>query len=207
MADVKDEYKNKLLKTIEIQNKLVKDSKYFDNKIQEAFLNLGTNWIDRIGKESFTLTQLKSIASDILIYWKESIGIQTEFFWIELEKNNIDFKRTDELNFVLEKGRFRRVDIGICARKDWTVIKDFNSIQERFSKVEIEKIELIINQDETKRFGILRKCLKNNKIPQTQYLKFGESWAYMSDCGLWGNYFDKEEVEKLYNIWTSFGCK
>ncbi|MBL0316868.1 MAG: hypothetical protein IPP69_14325 [Flavobacteriales bacterium] len=61
----------------------------------------------------------------ILTFWKESIGIATEMFWAELEKNHIDYKRSDELNFVLQKGRFRRVDIGIFANRDWQVIKDF----------------------------------------------------------------------------------
>ncbi|WP_395077878.1 hypothetical protein [Flavobacterium sp.] len=207
MTDLKIELKHKLLKTIEIQNKLVGNSNNFDNNTEEAFVNLGNYWIDRIGKESFTLTSIKSIASEILTYWKESIGINTELFWIELQKNNIDFKRKDELNFALEKGRFRRVDIGIGARKDWSVIKEFDSIQKRFSKEDIEKIDLIIDQDEKTRHEILRKCLRNNKITQTQYLKFGECWAYISNCELWDRYFNKDEVEELLNIWKKFESK
>ena len=207
MTDLKIELKHKLLKTIEIQNKLVGNSNNFDNNTEEAFVNLGNYWIDRIGKESFTLTSIKSIASEILTYWKESIGMDTELFWTELQKNNIDFERKDELNFALEKGRFRRVDIGIGARKDWSVIKEFDSIQKRFSKEDIEKIDLIIDQDEKTRHEILRKCLRNNKITQTQYLKFGECWAYISNCELWDRYFNKDEVEELLNIWKKFESK
>ncbi|MGQ7947183.1 hypothetical protein [Flavobacterium sp. WC2509] len=204
MTDIKIEFKEKLLKTIEIQNKLFGNSNNFDNNTKEAFVNLGNYWIDRIGKESFTLTSLKSISTEILTYWKESIGIDTELFWTELQKNNIDFERKDELNFALEKGRFRRVEIGIGARKYWSVIKEFESIQKRFSKENIEKVDLIIDQDEKKRLEILRKCLRKKEIPQTQYLKFGECWAYMSNCGLWDKYFSKEEVEELLNIWKNF---
>jgi hypothetical protein len=200
MTDVKSEYKEKLLITIQIQNRLVDDSKYFDNKFKEAFVNLGNCWIDRIGKESFTLTQLKSITSDILTFWKESIGIDTELFWIELEKSNIDFERKDEINFALEKNRFRRVDVGIGARNYWTVIKDFDSIRKRFSKEEIEKISLIIENDEKVRLEILKKCLRKKEIPQTQRLKYGECWAYMSQCGLLKKYFSKEEIEELHNL-------
>lgn len=200
MTNVKSEYEEKLLITIQIQNRIVNDSKYFDNKFKEAFVNLGNYWIDRIGKESFTLTQLKSITSDILTFWKESIGIDTELFWIELEKNNIDFERKDEINFALEKNRFRRVDVGIGARKYWPVIKDFDSIRKRFSKEDIEKISLIIENDEKTRLEILKKCLRKKEIPQTQRLKYGECWAYMSQCGLLGKYFSKAEIEELHNL-------
>jgi hypothetical protein len=207
MTDIKTEFKYKLLKTIEIQNGLVDDFNLFDIKTKEAVINHGNYWTERLSKESFTLTQLKSIANEILTSWKESIGIATEMFWTELQKNNIEFERKDELNFALEKGRFKRVDIGMGARKDWSVIKEFDSIQKRFSKEDIEKIDLIINKDEKTRLEILRKCLRKKEIPQTQYLKFGECWAYMSNCGLWDKYFSKEEVEELLNIWKNFASK
>jgi hypothetical protein len=207
MTNLKSEYIEKLLKTIQISNKIVCDSIYFENKTKEAFVNLGNHWTDKIEKESFSITQLKSVTNDILTYWKESIGIDTELFWIELQKNNIDFERKDELNFALEKGRFRRVDIGICARKDWSVIKDFNSIKKRFSLEEIDKIDLIVAQDEETRIEILKKSFKKNEIPQTQYLKFGEGMAYANNCGLFDKYFNEEEVEKLYIIWKNFRSK
>ena len=207
MIDIKIEFKEKLLKTFEIQNKLVGNSNNFDNITKEAFVNLGNYWIDRIGKESFNLTSLKSIASEILTYWRESISIDTELFWTELQKNNVDFERKDEINFAIEKGRFRRVEIGIGARKDWSVIKEFDSIQKRFSKENIEKIDLIIDKDEKIRHEILRKCLLKKEIPQTQYLKFGECWAYMSNCELWDKYFNKQEIEELLSIWKNFDNK
>lgn len=207
MTDIKIEFKNKLLEVIEIQNELVEDFDLFDIKTKEAVINHGNYWSERLFEESFTLTQLKSITNGILTFWKESIGIATEMFWIELQKNNIDFERKDELNFALEKGRFRRVDIGIGAKKNWCVIKEFDSIQNRFSKEDIEKIDSIIGQDEKTRLEILRKCLRKKEIPQAQYLKFGESWAYMSNCELWDKYFSKDEVEELLNIWKSFESK
>ena len=200
MTNVKTDYIEKLLNTIQIENKLVKDSKYFDNKDKEAIADFRNYYIDRISNEPITLTQLKSITNNILTYWKESIGIDTELFWIELKKNNIDFERKDEINFALEKNRFRRVDVGIGARKYWTVIKDFDSIRNRFSKDEIEKISLIIENDEKTRLEILKKCLRKKEIPQTQRLKYGECWAYMSQCGLLSKYFSKEEIEELHNL-------
>lgn len=204
MTDSKSKYREQLLRTIQIQNDLVNDFELFDSKTKEAIFNHGFYWNERINSEPFTLTQLKSISNDILTMWKETIGIATEMFWTELKKNNIDFERKDELNFALQKGRFRRVDIGINARKDWAVIKDFDSLKDRFSQDEIDKISSIIDLDEKTRFEILKKCLKRKQIPETQYLKFGECMAYMSNCGLWDNYFSKGDVEELYEIWENF---
>jgi hypothetical protein len=200
MTNIKTEYIEKLLNLIKIENRLVNDSKHFDDKHKEAIVYFENYYIEIINKEPITLTQLKSITSNILTFWKESIGIDTELFWIELKKNNIDFERKVEINFALEKNRFRRVDVGIGARKYWTVIKDFDSIQKRFSKEEIEKISLIIENDEKTRLEILKKCLRKKEIPQTQRLKYGECWAYMSQCGLLKKYFSKEEIEELHNL-------
>lgn len=207
MTDTKLEYKEQLLRTIQIQNDLLNDFDLFDPKTKEAIINLGLYWTARLDSEHFTLTQLKSITNDILTMWKETIGIATELFWTELKKNNIDFERKDELNFALQKGRFRRVGIGMGARKDWNVIKDFDSIKGRFSNDEIEKISKIIDLDEKTRLEILKKCLRKKEIPQTQYLKFGECMAYMSNCGLWDKYFAKTEVNELYDIWNKFESK
>ena len=65
----------------------------------------------------------------------------------------------------------------------------------------------IIVDDENRRLVILKRYLRKNEIPQTQYLKFGECMAYMNNCGLWNKYFNKEEVQQLYAIWTNFKSK
>jgi len=207
MTNQKTEYKDKLLKVIEIQNTIVEDSFSLDSKSKEALINLGIYWKNRIEREQFTIVSLKSITNDILTYWKECISVDVELFWTILHKNNIDFERKDELIFALNKGRFRRVDIGMAARKHWKKMRDFNSIAERFSKSEIENIDKIILEDENKRFEVLSKCLKKNEIPQIRYLKFGECMAYFSYCNLFDKYFSKNEVEKLNEIWRDFKSK
>lgn len=207
MADTKTEFTRKLLRTIQIVNDLVNDFDLFDPKTKELLINNGNYWAERITNEHFTLTHLRSIANDRLTLWRESIGIATELFWRDLKRNNIDFERRDELNFALSKGRFRRVDIGIGARKDWNVIKDFDSIKDRFSNDEIEKISGIIALDEKTRLEILKKCLRKKEIPQSQYLKFGECMAYMEHCELWDKHFTKAEVDELCDIHSNFKSK
>lgn len=202
--EIKDRLKNQILKTIQIQNNLVSKNDLFDPITKDAIINFGNYWNKRLDNENFTLTDLKSITSDILTYWKESIGIATELFWNELKNNNIEFQRKDELSFALEKGRFRRVDIGIGARKNWAIIKDFDTIQERFSNDDIDRLTNIIEKEEKARIEILKKCLIKKKIASHKYLKFGECIAYVSNCGLWDSYFTKIEIEVLYDIWNNY---
>ncbi|MGC3945538.1 MAG: hypothetical protein QM762_13645 [Chryseolinea sp.] len=150
---------------------------------------------------------MKSLASGILTFWRESVGVEVETFWAELRSQNIDFERRDELVFAIAKGRFRRVDIGMAARKDWILLRDLDSVKKRFSERELAIIDQVIKKDEIERLEILRKCLKNNEIPQSKYLKFGECMAYFAHCALFDQYFSRDQVEQLNTIWRNFESK
>lgn len=201
MTNSKTVYIDMLTKTIAIQNKIIDESQELPTETKNAFVTLGNYWLKRIQTEPFTLTQLKSIAHDILTYWHESIGIDTELFWAEVQQNNIDFDRKDEFIFALNKGRFRRVDIGIGARKYWPIIQHYDAVKNRFTREQIEKIDSIIEADNNTRLALLTKCLHKKAIPQSQYLKFGECMAYFNNGNLFHAHFSKEQVAELYNIW------
>ncbi len=209
MSDNKISFKEKLLKAINIQDKIITESENFDINSKKSFLNFSKTCFDLLNdnNKSFNLTELKSVTREFLIYWNESIGIDTEKFWISLRDENINFQRKDELKFAVEKGRFRGVDQGIGAKKYWKTIKELEFVKSRFTETEIKLIDTIIDKDETTRLKILRKCLNKKAIPQTQYLKFGECMAYFSDCRLFEKYFENEEVDELYDIWKNFKSK
>ena len=196
---------DKLILTTKINDKVVDRSTIMDEKTKEAFKNLSKYTRDLLEKEpKMNSYGLNSLKSGLLTYWNESINPDTESFWTELKDNGIDYERKEPLKFALEKNQFRRVDQGLDARKHWSELKKRKEIIDRYSKAEIEKIETIIAEDENRRLEILKKCLRKNEIPQSQYLKFGECMAYMNNCGLWNKYFKKEEVEQLYDIWKNF---
>lgn len=203
MNDEKQKYLDQLLMTIDVQNKIINDSKNFDNVTKEAFATHSNSLIE-LTKNKLTKAQVKALSNGILTFWKESIGPEVETFWAELKNKKIDFERRDELSFALQKGRFRGVDQGIAARKHWSTLKSLNEVAQRFSLGEISHIDEIIKTDENKRYKILKKRLKTNSIPQTQYLKFGECMAYFGQCKLFDNYFTKNEVDQLYKIWNNF---
>lgn len=198
----------KLILVTKINDKVVECSTNMDEKTKEAFRNLSKFTRDILKKEpKMNSYGLNSLKSGLLTYWNESINPDTESFWTELKVNEIDYERKEPLKFALEKNQFRRVEQGIDARMHWVELKKRKEITDKYSKAEIEKIETIIAEDENRRLEILKKCLRKNEIPQSQYLKFGECMAYMNKCGLWDKYFNKDEVQQLYNIWTNFKSK
>jgi len=198
----------KLILTTKINDKVVDSSTIMDEKTKEAFKYLPKYTRDLLEKgPKMNSYGLNSLKSGLLAYWNDSINPDTENFWTELKVNGIDYERKEPLKFALEKNKFRSVDQGMDARKNWAELKQRKEITEKFTKTEIERIEIIIAEDENRRLEILKKCLRKKEIPQTQYLKFGECMAYMNNCGLWDKYFSKEEVQQLYTIWTNFKSK
>lgn len=195
----------KLKKAILINDKVVDQSIIMDDNTKKAFI-YNSNYIRSVlyRESNINSYSLNSLKNELLIYWNESINPDTEYFWNELLLEGIDYVRKEPLKFALLKNRFRRVDQGIDARKHWAKLKKLKSIQEKYSEYEIKKIDDIISNDESRRLDILKKCLRKNQIPQTQYLKFGECMAYMKECKLWENYFSNEEVNMLYRIWNDF---
>jgi len=184
---------DKLILTTKINDKVVDGSTIMDEKTKEAFKDLSKYTRDLLEKEpKMNSYGLNSLKSGLLTYWNESINPDTESFWTELKVNGIDYERKEPLKFALEKNQFRRVDQGMDARKHWTELKNRKEITDKYSQTEIEKIETIIAEDENRRLEILKKCLRKNEIPQTQYLKFGECMAYMNNCGLRNKYFKNE---------------
>ncbi len=139
----------KLILTTIINDKVVDNSAILDEKTKEAFKNLSKYTRDLLEKEpKMNSYGLNSLKNGLLTYWNESINPDTERFWSELKDGGIDYERKEPLKFALEKNQFRRVDQGMDARKHWSELKKRKEITDRYSKIEIEKIETIIANDE-----------------------------------------------------------
>ena len=198
-------HREKLWRTTEIHDNLVDTSTVFDGQTKQA-LKTQSNFIRDFltNNPKANSYQLRTLTSELLIYWNESIKPDTETFWTELRKNNIDFERKEPLKFALTKKRFRTVEQVIDARNYWTELKSEKSIADNFTNAEIIEIDNIIADDEKSRLDVLQKCLSKKAIPQTQYLKFGECMAYFANCRLFDYYFTTRKVEELYDIWKNF---
>jgi hypothetical protein len=182
MKPLVEEFKIKFLKAIEIQDKIVANSLVFTDIHKQALLSYSKSIVDTItpstGKKNYTLTQLKSFTSEFLTFWNETVSVDCESLWMQLQENNIDFERKEPLRYALAKNRFIRVDVGISARNSWGDLRKMDSIINRYSIDEIARIDEIIKEDEKKRLAVLNSCLANKKIPNSKYLKFGECMAY-----------------------------
>jgi len=204
----KTEKIEQVLKTVEIHEKIVNESTEMENDTKSHFLNLSKFTKDCLKDnskaEKFNSYQIKSLSNELLIYWNETISVETEKFWTEIINENLSIERKEPLKFALSKNRFRNVEQGIGAKKYWNLLKSLKSIKDKYSEFEITKIDEIIVEDENKRIGILKKCLTKKKIPKSQYLKFGECMAYFTNCGLFNKYMTEKEVSELHIIWKNF---
>ncbi|MBF8151583.1 hypothetical protein ITJ86_16905 [Winogradskyella sp. F6397] len=198
----------KILKTVEIHERIVRKSTEIDNATKPYFLELSKFTKECLTNESkvskLNSSQIKSLENELLIYWNETISLETEKFWTEIVTEKLDVQRKEPLKFALDKNRFRNVEQGIGARKYWNEIKTIESVKDKFSITDILKIDQIIAEDENKRIGILKKCLAKRVIPKSQYLKFGECMAYFTNCGLFNKYMTEKEVDELHEIWRNF---
>ena len=184
------------------------DSENLHMKTKEAMVNYSEDIIRRIdeicknGKQNSSI--INSYKKDYLVFWNESISIESELFWQKLQLNKIEINRNERLRYALTKNRFQNVHQGMDARKNWNEIIELGYINERFTTDEIKKLDDIINKDEKDRFELLKKCYETKKIPQTKYLRFGDSVAYFNNCNLFKKYFESEQVVELMSIWKNF---
>jgi hypothetical protein len=198
-------YIDQLVRTTEIQDNIVNASALLNEPMKQALYRQSDFVREFLAMNpKATSYQQKTLTSQILTYWNESINPDTEAFWNEMKRSGIDFERKEPLRFALEKGWFRNVEQGIDGRNHWSSLKHLPRITNRYSQSEIERLDRVIEEDEKKRFDVLKKCLAKKTIAQTQYLKFGECMAYFGRCNLFEAYFSKEQVEELYEIWKNF---
>lgn len=199
---------NEFLKMLAISKELNVNNKQLNISQKENITN-HHDWardeiLISLEKSKLSSISLKSLIDGFLIQWNESISLETEIFWIKIEENNLDFKRKEPLRFALEKGRFLNVHQGTDARSNWNSLVDSGYLSKKYNQNEIEKLFEIILNDEKKRVAFLKKCLKANKIPSSQYLKFGDCMAYIYNTRILKEHFSVEEIELLNLIWRNF---
>ncbi|WP_295714552.1 hypothetical protein [Mucilaginibacter sp.] len=199
---------DQLLKAIEINDEVVICSTSIDDTTKCAFLKLSAYIKDFLivnsQKRKLKSHEINSLKNELLIYWNESVNNDVEQFWIKLKQQSIPFERKDPLRRALINNRFKRVEQGMGARNFWPVLKEMNSITQRFTESEIVRLHQIISEDEKYRLSILNKVLAHKKIFSSQYLKFGECMAYFENCKLFMVYFNENEKNELFQIWLNY---
>jgi hypothetical protein len=162
---------DQLVRTTEIQDNIVSASTLLDEQTKQALHKQSAFVRDFLAKKPKANSyEQKILASQVLTYWNETVNPDTEAFWTEMKRHGVEIERKEPLQFALDKGWFRNVEQGIDARNHWSSLKHLSTVRDRYSQVEIERLDRIIEEDEKKRHEVLKKCLAKKAIPQTQYL-------------------------------------
>lgn len=194
--------KENLFKAINIGNRISSESKNFDSRTKQAMSDFSSYVIKRVNEKcengKVNATLINSYKKDFLVFWSESTSVESEMFWKELKSNNIEYERKDPLLFALTKNRFINVHQGMDARKNWKEVVEFGFIKERYTDIEINKINEVIEKDEYDRIQLIKKGLKTKKIPSG--MRFSDSMAYFNHCQLFSKYLKNEEVDEIYSL-------
>jgi hypothetical protein len=210
MSSKKQTYQDiaeRLAKIIDIAETVIRDSGTIPDETKQHLLNWGqqVKYMALNPEPQFRrVASLKSLESTFLIYWNESIGIDTEVFWNELRQKEIECNRKEPLRNALQKGRFRNVHEGMEAAKNFDNLINSRLLESSFLNKDLLQLKKIILEDTNQRIELLKRCLKKGAIPGSKYLRFGDSVAYMNECKLWSKYFKEDEVQRLMEIWSNF---
>lgn len=198
---------NLLLKAIDIGNQVFTTSTNIDNQTKiafEALNNYSKSYIENAMKnDKLTAYQVKSLENEFFKYWNGSISQEVEIFWKEINKNKLPYQRKSPIKELLIKGRFRKVEQWIDLFNNLEELEQNNFLSKQFTKSEIKQFYALVEAEEEKRFKLVNKCYQKKKIPTSQYLKFGESMAFLERCNLTEKYFTEEEREEIYEVWRS----
>jgi hypothetical protein len=198
---------NFLLQAVELSNKIFAQSKSGDKQIKLALQALNEYskcFIEAaLKKDKLTSYEVKSIENEFFNYWNNTINEDVETFWEEITKSDLPFQRKSALRELLTKGRLRQVEQWIDLYNNFQNIKESGFLNRQFKIEELVELNNLIEKEEKNRFTIVNNCLQKKRIPFSQYLKFGESMAFLERCGLTRKYFTDTEKGEIYEIWKS----
>jgi hypothetical protein len=169
-------------------------------------LEHGQYWRERLEvnktkyPEFFGSSTVKSIINDFLIYWNETIGLDSERFWQEIQKSGLNIKRKRSLRNVVKRGRFLDIHEVMSARNQWDELMCSEYIAIQFDDKEIAELVQIMRDDEAKRADLFRKCLRNNRLSKFDELRYCENMAYFTTYNLYKSYFTIHEIEEIRRI-------
>lgn len=177
-----------------------------NHKDKISLLEAGEDWRKLLEEhrrnypDKFKSSTVKDVIDSFLAFWNESFSLKTERFWVEVEKRGLNVKRKKSLLNILERGRFLDIHEVISARQQWDELLSSEFIQKQFSKNEIEILKKIMLNDELKRVELFKKCLRNNRVPFLEILKFSENMAYFSKFNIYEKYFTTDEVDNIVRL-------
>ena len=103
---------DRLAKTVDIADKIIRDSNTIPEESKFQFINWGQLIKDKAlnpEPQFRKVVSIKYLENDFLIYWNESEGPDIDKFWKELNENGINFERTDAIQLVLKRKKIKNI--------------------------------------------------------------------------------------------------
>jgi hypothetical protein len=149
--------------------------------------------------EKLNAYQKKSLEEGLLEYWNDNLNIEVEYFWIELGKAGLSFKRKKTFENIISKKRFKNVEQAIDIYNDIYSQPMQNFENEELAQ-KLNKLYEVVQNDRDKRIKQFRKWIRNENVSFSDGLKFGENYAYIKRTGLFDEILsqkDREVIEML----------
>jgi hypothetical protein len=182
----------------EDKESILKSSNYWRNSLSE---------FKREYPAKFRVSTVTEIINMFLVFWNESIGLDTERFWSLAKERRLNIKRRRSLRDVIKRGRFLSVHEPMSARGQWDELMSSNYLTQQFNDAEIEELQNIMNNDEIKRANLFKKCLRNNRLADSDALRYLDNMAYFGEHNIYADHFSDEEVERIHTIRREYNDK
>jgi len=196
--------RDEFLRAIEIGDLIVKNSDWTEARKVNHF-EYSQTYIKYASGSNLKAVSLNGTISNYFIRWNGWVSVECELFWQALEHEGLKFLRKEPLHFALKKGWFYNVHEAIEIRINWDAVIEGKYLESRYSAKEIEFLTNLIKAEELKRVKEIRLALTKKKITFSNILRFGDSMAYLRQCGLIKKYFTFWEIDEVIQIWKHTG--
>ncbi len=201
-----------LLAVQALEKEMVLKSNYYDNLkygwLQSIEFRLGQVNKEREGGKS-AKALIAFFLKDAFANWSRRTDIYAEEFWERMQQLDIDAQRLDDYASIIAKGRFANGGQALELRYNWQSLLSSGYLHKRYTVAQLDAIQIIIDQDASKKLKILQSCLKLRNVASSKHLAYGQALGYFTNGKLLDDtkgtlleqYFNEVEIEIFRRIW------
>jgi hypothetical protein len=146
----KKKYEDEAIKLSKVIDIAIDSFEKFNVENKDWFIKVYSEWKERILNPEIkfkTIASLKYDIADVFTMFNESTGKEIEYFWEQIKIQNLEYKREDKLNKILNRGKIR-------GKIEFDYITDIivpAEQENRITKVEAKKLGEMLYEFEFKK--------------------------------------------------------
>jgi|TARA_R110000823_G_C15657709_1_gene471688 hypothetical protein len=146
----KKKYEDEAIKLSKVIDIAIDSFEKFNVENKDWFIKVYSEWKERILNPEIkfkTIASLKYDIADVFTMFNESTGKEIEYFWEQIKMQNLEYKREDKLNKILNRGKIR-------GKIEFDYITDIivpAEQENRITKVEAKKLGEMLYEFEFKK--------------------------------------------------------